>query len=96
MKQISFFQKGTILFAIQLNKVIRLQVDDVLIDIKRDIPVTYKLINLDNNMNTQLDASKVFESIELLKEDILKQFDELTPKEVGECKEERQEETTVS
>lgn len=93
MKQVNFFQTGSIVYALILNVVTKLKVDDVYIDVKQTPIVKYKLENLNSNQMTHLSSEQVFATLEELKEVILKQFDELTPKEVGECKKEETEAT---
>lgn len=88
MKQVNFFQKGTILYTMICNILTKLTVYDVYIDIKQEPIVKYKLSKEGSDNFITLGADEVFDSLEGLKMAILKQFDELTPKEVEKCKEE--------
>lgn len=94
MKNVNYLPIGTVVFSILVAKIEKYIVKDVYIDIKESkIEVKYKLENLTTpNHNTHLNHDQIFESLEDLKAYMLKQFDELEPKDVGEKESKKQEE----
>lgn len=85
MIEIKFHKVGTIVYSILSNKIIAMEVVDVIIDGK-ELDISYKL-RVKNTSSKQytMHSSLVFESLIHLKEYINKQFDELTPKEIEKC-----------
>ena len=85
MIEIKFHKVGTILYSILNNKIISMEVIDFNINSK-DLTIMYLLKQNCEFSNTfRMDSENVFDSLESLKNEINKQFDELTPKEIEKC-----------
>ena len=95
MIEIKFYKVGTIVYSILSNKIIAMEVVDVIINGK-ELDISYKL-RVKNTSSKQytMHSSLIFESLKHLKkasglyavqkEEINKQFDKLTPKEIEKC-----------
>lgn len=78
---LEYLEKGSLVYSIYLNNIVKYKIEDVTITVKDFGPVVdYTVLNTENNNRTHLKKEQIFSSIEDLKEYVLKQFDNLTPK----------------
>lgn len=85
MIEIKFYKVGTTVYSILNNKIIAMEVVDVIINGK-ELDISYKLrVKNASSKQYTMHSSLIFESLKHLKEYINEQFDELIPKEIEKC-----------